>query len=129
MLVHKHAKKLTKYIFSILDAPMSPHWGLAIGINNKPLHLYAVTQCIPKPLPVESFKPKWDLLNDFEKLKAHRKALGKARYKLNMHKAITGVGILGKPVKELKEDPKYDSILEDSIAVGEQLALASLTAE
>ena len=61
---------------------------------------------------------------------SYRKAHTLARNMLNKQKRKTGVAILNKPCGALDTDPKYQgSYREESIRVGERLALASLAAE
>ena len=53
-----------------------------------------------------------------------------ARIKLQKQKKRTGIAILGKPSKQLIEDPKYQGdFLAASTRVGEQLALSALSSE
>ncbi len=60
----------------------------------------------------------------------HRRAHKYARKMLNNHKAKTGVAILNNPCGALDTDPKFQGMYrEESIRLGERLALASLAAE
>ena len=60
----------------------------------------------------------------------YNKALTLAKTRLSKQRDITGVSILGRPPCELDSDPKYQGELKSaSIKVGEELALAALSAE
>ena len=48
---------------------------------------------------------------------------------LQQQKNKTGVAILGTPIPQLQEDPKYQDLLPSSLVVGEELAQAALASE
>ena len=68
--------------------------------------------------------------DDYQKYNVFLAARRRAKRSLWRQKCKTGIGILGKPLRELTEDPKYGAEYEaESLRAGEKLAEASLTAE
>ena len=98
-------------------------------IQASPRSISGKVICVPKKLPVEIFKLKWADLEqpDKEALLADAKTYTTSR--LQLQKEKSGVAILGSPQEDIKRDPKVSRIEPDSIAVGEDLAWASLIGE
>ena len=85
--------------------------------------------CVPKALPM-NFESIWKNTNEEQRIQLYKTAKNRAKHKLQKQKKKTGVAILGKPVPCLENDPKFQGkMLQQSIKNGEDLALASLTAE
>jgi len=101
-----------------------------IGISSKPRTLSKYVQCIPRTLPLEPFHHSWKLLSQSQQDAAYRSAHNKAQRILNKQRAKTGTAILGSPLKQVLEDPKYQGeVKSKSIVSGEITALKSLAAE
>ena len=84
----------------------------------------------PTPLPLEIALEKVSTLDSSDLSRVYRNASKKARKKLQRQKSWTGVAILGSPCEALRNDPKFQGdFLEKSVAAGEELAQASLSAE
>ena len=76
------------------------------------------------------FNTIWKNMNQYQQYKKYTYAKQYAQNKLLKQKTKTGIAILGRPLQSLLSDDKFgNNLLLDSIAVGEQLALAALTAE
>jgi hypothetical protein len=124
-------------IFDIADSilpftgvPWSPHYGFFVGINKKPRKLTSRVLCVPKALPLETFKLNWDELDDTAQVSMWNTARNQAKRKLRKHKRFQGVGILGTPDPILLSDPKYTGeIKAEAIKAGEMTASASLASE
>ena len=73
---------------------------------------------------------KWDELSTDQQQTVYLDSNIQAQNMLDKQKQKTGVAILGHPQRVLDTDPKFQGdIKSDCIKAGEQLALASLTAE
>ena len=84
----------------------------------------------PKALPLDPATKKYQDMTDYQRYNAFLAARRRARRTLWRQKCRTGVGILGQPLTELVNDPKYGADYEaESLRAGEKLAEASLTAE
>ena len=69
-------------------------------------------------------------MNDYEIYQAHQVAQAQAQDILAKQKRKTGVAMLGKPIEELRADPKHSgNVLKFEILAGEALAFAALTSE
>ena len=129
-VVSKKIKVLHHKTSPIFSVPWYPHYGILYEFEFDVNKVCGDVVCIPKALPMGQFGMIWGTISQEYKDMLNKTAHNRAKKILQKQKRKTGVAILGKPNDALKQDPKFQGSLgKKCIQTGEQLALASLSAE
>ena len=85
---------------------------------------------MPKALPIDDFRGIWDTFDEQQQTVRIKTAKKRASKILHKQFKTSGVAILGKPTQTLHTNPIFqDSLKNDNVKVGEQLAHTALTSE
>lgn len=130
VLVSRSISSIVLSITHTWDITWGPHAGLILELESRPRITHGLVQCKPKAFPLSDFISSWEQLSPNAQQYAYNDAYSKAHTTLQAQKDKTGIAILGKPLSTLDSDIKFQGKLkEESLAAGENIALAALTAE